>query len=224
MDEKPHGQSLRARCTTFVLRVIGRIIYHLRFISLTVTNRGAIPRKGPVIIACNHISVLDPIFLWCVLRRPAVALAMAELWTMKLIRRVMCLLEHIPVERDSRKSSIKVIEDSVRVLKHGGVIIIYPHGRCVSKHENESDVRYREGVYWIAKRSGAPVLAAHISGTDIMMPLRRDRKKGEKKFRLRAKIRLTFASSLLNVGDYSAKDEFLQALRQNINHLGPVAP
>jgi 1-acyl-sn-glycerol-3-phosphate acyltransferase len=222
MNNTVRGLGFRARIVTFSFRSLGRVIYYLRLISLTVLNRKAIPRKGPIIIACNHISVLDPVFLWCALRRPAIALAMAELWARKTTRWLMNLLAHIPVVRGSRESGIKAIKDAVIVLQHGGVIIIYPQGRCIGKNEDDAHVHYESGVYWIAKRSGAPVLATHISGTNDMLPLKKDRIKGKKIFDHKASVRLAFAVTMLNAGDYATKAEFLAALRKSIDSLAPT--
>jgi 1-acyl-sn-glycerol-3-phosphate acyltransferase len=222
MKEKVHGEGARVRIATFVFRSIGRSFHRFRLVRFQAVNRKAALRKDAFIIACNHISFLDPIFLWCVLKRPAVALAMAELWAMKIIRSVMKILQHIPVYRGVTGKGDQVVQDSARVLKRGGIILIYPQGRCVRQSEDEANVRYKEGVYLIAKQSGAPVLPAHISGTNVMLPLKKDWKSGVKKFRLRARVRLAFGSEALHVGDMS-KEDFLRTLRQRIDSLASAS-
>lgn len=219
MKNTTRGYSLRARTTTFLFRSLARIIYYLRVVNFTAINRKATSLKGPLIIACNHISLLDPVFLWCVLRRPAVALAMAELWLKKVSRWAMNLLRHIPVDRRSPASRAKALEEAAHVLRRGGIILIFPQGRCVGKQEDEAQVRYQDGVYKLAKATGAPILAAHITGTNVMLPLSKDHVKGEKRFNRKARICLAFAPELIYADDYSTKEEALAALRHTINSL-----
>lgn len=222
MKGKARGHGLRARIATFLLRRFAWVVNKVRLVYFIVINRDAVPRKGGLIIACNHISALDPVFLWCVLRRPAIAIAMAELWAKRIVRWVMNLLKHIPVDRKDPASRAKALEDAVLAVRHGGIVIIYPHGRCVRKGENEAQVKFQAGVYEIARQSGAPVLAAHISGTNNMLPLGKDRAKGEKRFVRKAEIRLAFAPTLMQVDEDTTADEFLTELRATINGLAPV--
>ncbi len=82
---RPKGLGKRAWVTTKLVRRILRALAWSRFVRVTVLGREAVPTTGPVIVASNHISMLDAVFLWGALRRRAVAIAMAELWSWPVV-------------------------------------------------------------------------------------------------------------------------------------------
>src|SRR5688572_14617841 len=112
------------------LRRFLRMIVFFRIAKSIVKGRHHIPLTGPVVIACNHISILDPIYLWGALRRNGVAVAMAELWRIVIVGWVMRLMGHIPIRRKDSASAAQMIAASIGVLNHGGLLIIYPEGKC----------------------------------------------------------------------------------------------
>lgn len=56
---RPAGLSFRAGLWTRFIRRILRIIAGLKIVRVRVVNRGVVPSSGPVILASNHISMLD---------------------------------------------------------------------------------------------------------------------------------------------------------------------
>lgn len=78
LPRKPRGLQPHAWAITKVLRGFLRTLVMFRLFNVLVINRDAVPQKGAVIIACNHISILDPVFLWGAVRRNAVAQSYGE--------------------------------------------------------------------------------------------------------------------------------------------------
>ena len=141
------------------------MVVFFKIVKAIVKGRGHVPPTGAVIIACNHISILDPIYLWGALRRNGVAVAMAELWRIWVISWVMRLLGHIPIQRKNPESAARMIAAAIRVLNHYGLIIIYPEGKC---SETGELLPLKDGVAQIAFGADVPVtvIPAYITGDE----------------------------------------------------------
>ena len=213
-DERPRGLGKRAWLTTRLLRRIARFLAFIRFVDVTVINREAVPKKGAAIVACNHISISDPVFLWGALRRRAIAIAMAELWENPLIGWLMKLLGHIPVKRGNSDSGTQAIDLAVRVVEHGGLVLIYPSGKCAGPNERPE---YKIGVALLAFATSAPVYPAGIVGSNNVMPLARHRA-GGKRFRRDQKVRIVFGEPL-KPADFQGPRELLAQLQRDIEDL-----
>jgi 1-acyl-sn-glycerol-3-phosphate acyltransferase len=137
-------------------RVVGwigvHVVWHFRV-------RGArhIPRTGPVVIAANHVSVLDgPALMGCV-RRGAHIISKQEMFHGPL-GVVLRGAGQIPVDRASGRTAL---ESALGVLRRGGVVGIFPEG-----NRGRGDVAgVRAGVAWLAVHGGAPVVPVAVLGT-----------------------------------------------------------
>ena len=213
-EPRPRGLGERAAITTFFVRRLARFLAWIKFVDVVVVNREVVPRKGPVIVASNHISVSDPVFLWGALRRRAVGIAMAELWSMPSTSWLMRLLGQIPVVRGDKNSGTQAMEMAAQVLSHGGLVMIYPTGRCVSPDEH---AEYKIGVAKIAFDTGTPVIPAGIRGSNEVLPLKRDRN-GGKVFRRDKQVRVAFGEPL-HPTDFAGPSDMLARIRTQIELL-----
>ncbi|MBJ8344231.1 1-acyl-sn-glycerol-3-phosphate acyltransferase [Antrihabitans sp. YC2-6] len=220
---RPRGLGKRAAITTVLVRRLARFLAFIKFVRVTVVNREVVPRKGAAIVACNHISIADPVFLWGALRRRAIAIAMAELWTMPKASWLMKLLGAIPVVRGDRNSGNQALEMATQVIEYGGLVMIYPTGKCVSPG---ADVDYKIGVAKIAFATGTPVYPAGIVGSNNVLPLKRDRN-GGKAFRRDQRVRVAFGPPL-HPADFTSPEQLLIRIRSEIEALvampWPVVP
>lgn len=166
---RPAGLGVRAWVTTELVRRVLRFLAWSRIVRVTVVGREVVPKRGAVLIASNHISMLDAVFLWGALRRRAAAVAMAELWTWPVVGLLVRGLGHIPVIRRDPDSGRRALDQAEWVLRHGGVLIIYPEGRCVRPGEVEP---YKPGVAKLAFATGVPIVPVGTSGTADVLPLR----------------------------------------------------
>jgi 1-acyl-sn-glycerol-3-phosphate acyltransferase len=123
--------------------------------------RGAelVPRSGPLIVACNHVSYLDPPALGCAMPRPVTYMAKHELFRIPLLGAVITGLNAFPVDRS--RGDVGAIKRSVEKLRGGAAIGIFPEGT-----RNASGVAPAQyGVALLASLSGAPVVPAYVDGT-----------------------------------------------------------
>jgi 1-acyl-sn-glycerol-3-phosphate acyltransferase len=136
-----------------------------------VTGREHVPRRGPAIVAANHLSASDQVFTPICARRQVVYFAKAEYFDQPGLRGrfrswMFRELGHIPVDRDDARAAAGTIVTGVDLLAAGRVLGIYPEGtRSPDGHLH----RFRTGVARLALRSGAPVVPVGLVGTDHVL-------------------------------------------------------
>ncbi|MRH89457.1 1-acyl-sn-glycerol-3-phosphate acyltransferase [Nocardia sp. SYP-A9097] len=214
LDRRPKGLGKRAWLTTQFVRRILRTLAWSNFVRVTVIGRELVPATGPVIIASNHISMLDAVFLWGALRRRAVAIAMAELWSWPVVGWLVRRLGQIPVLRRDSESGQSALSQAERILRYGGVLIIYPEGRLVAPGEDEM---YKPGVAKLALATGVPIIPVGTTGTDRVLPMRRLRGDGPK-FDRTQQVTIHFGAPI-DPADFDDPDKLLDHLRQRIEGL-----
>lgn len=121
-----------------------------------------IPTSGPVIVAANHTSGIDPIMIIGTSPRRLVTYMVAREFYRKPLARYFCDMVHcIPIDRD--RPGKEFLAACLRVLRDGGVLGVFPHGRFAVPGEPEPEIK--SGVGAIALRTGVPVIPVHIGGT-----------------------------------------------------------
>ncbi|MCG8403636.1 MAG: MFS transporter [Phycisphaerales bacterium] len=119
-----------------------------------------IPIDGPVIVAANHNSTLDPFVLGATSpnRVPGYMIAV-EYARIPIFRRLVEAVECVPVNRSGVDTAS--VKAALRHLAAGKLLGIFPQGRVQNPAETP---KVREGVGMLALRSGATVIPAYISG------------------------------------------------------------
>jgi 1-acyl-sn-glycerol-3-phosphate acyltransferase len=117
-----------------------------------------IPRDGPAIVACNHISYLDPLTNGEAVeragRRPRF-LAKQELFRIPVVGTVLRGAGQIPVVRGSRDGSS--LDRAVAALEAGEVVVIYPEGTVTDRLDG-LPMQGKTGVARLALRTGVPIV------------------------------------------------------------------
>ena len=118
-----------------------------------------IPADGPVLVAANHISYLDPLanayFLHRRGRRPRF-LAKSELFEVPVLRTALSGSGQIPVERGT--GSPAPVEAAARALNAGQAVLVYPEG-TVTKDPGFMPMPAKTGVARLTLATGVPVVA-----------------------------------------------------------------
>lgn len=118
-----------------------------------------VPAAGPLIVASNHVSYMDPVALGVASPRPIAYMAKVELFLIPVLGPLIARLNAYPVDR--RKSPLVGIKKSVEILRAGKAIGIFPQGTRVFTGEGTA----REGVALLASLGKAPVVPARIFGS-----------------------------------------------------------
>jgi 1-acyl-sn-glycerol-3-phosphate acyltransferase len=166
-SELPPGLQLRARMFTALLRCIPRILVKTKVLNVTIVNHEAVPRTGPAIVASNHLSNSDPVIMWGTQLRIAVAIAKAELWQVPIVKQVMTVLGHIPVDR-TMPGSGDVRRQGENVLRNGGLLLLYPEGK---RSSDGKLLELKDGCAKLALATGAPIVPAAIMGSNTLLPI-----------------------------------------------------
>lgn len=120
-----------------------------------------VPVDGPVIVAANHNSTIDPFLLVAMSPNRYLSFMVArEYMGIPIISTLVRLAECIPVNRTG--VDVASVKAALRHLADGKAIGIFPHGKIVPYDDWET---IQEGVGMLALRSGATVIPAYVSGT-----------------------------------------------------------
>ena len=129
----------------------------------TVTGLENIPETGAVIIAANHRSFIDSIFLPYVMPRKVTFVAKAEYFDSIKTRWFFTATGQIPIRRDSSSSGAGALMSAQDVLERGEVFGIYPEG---SRTRDGFLHRGHTGVARLALKTGAALIPVGIRGTE----------------------------------------------------------
>lgn len=152
---RPEDQ-LSIRFLHAVNTLFARVYHHL-----TVLSPSPLPRHGPAIVVCNHLSSLDPLLVQSACTYRLITWMMAkEYMAMPGMGRVFRTLGVIPVDRGSRETG--PLRTALRQLAAGRIIGIFPEGR-ISTTGDVLD--FQTGVALMAIRAKVPVFPAYLDGT-----------------------------------------------------------
>ncbi|WP_461666279.1 lysophospholipid acyltransferase family protein [Gordonia sputi] len=132
-----------------------------------VTGREHIPRCGPVILAANHLAVLDSFYLTLAARRHVTFLAKREYFDKpglfgRTQRWFFAAMGQISVDRRGGSASSSSLRAATTILTHGGAWGIHPEG---TRSPDGRLYRGRTGAVRVAMDTGAPLIPVAITGT-----------------------------------------------------------
>ncbi len=130
-------------------------------LSMRRLHRERIPAVGPVILASNHRSFLDPFLIACLVRRPVYFVAKRELFKIRPIAWILGALGAFPIVRG--RGDEEAMATARAILERGDVIVIFPEGTRVRPGPLGAP---RRGVGRLALQTGAPVVPIAVIGTE----------------------------------------------------------
>lgn len=180
---------------------------------LTGVDEQNVPLAGPLIVAVNHQSHLDPPATACATRRQLAFLAKEELFRNRFFGSLISSLGAFPVRRGEGDS--EAIRRTIALLESGEAVLVFPEG---TRGDGETLNPFNRGVAMFAKRTGAPVIPVGMVGTNIVMP--RGKLKG-RKAPMRAKFGRPFTYAEVAEGhtDREARELFTKRLETEIQAL-----
>jgi 1-acyl-sn-glycerol-3-phosphate acyltransferase len=130
-----------------------------------------VPADGPVLLASNHVSFLDPVtetaFVLAHGRIPRY-LAKAGLWRIPVVGRVLAGGGHIPVYRDTRDAKA-AYRDALLALERGEAVLVYPEATFTDDPDGWP-MRGKTGIARLALASGVPVIPLAHWGSQRVLP------------------------------------------------------
>jgi 1-acyl-sn-glycerol-3-phosphate acyltransferase len=199
----------RAWLLTWSIRLILWTLGFTRVIRTEIVNDDVVPDEGAVILAANHISMIDVFFILAAIRREAIAMAMAELWKSPLTRWLVEVLGQIPVVRGDSNSGKQAMESAAHALEDGALVGIFPEGKCVKPGDV---VPYRPGVAVLAKDTGVPIIPVRLVNANEVLPL------GKKFPRRGSTVHVIFGDPI-DPDEFATVPELLDEVRRRITAL-----
>jgi 1-acyl-sn-glycerol-3-phosphate acyltransferase len=184
------------------------------FFDLEMSGRGHIPATGPVVLAANHLSLIDPPFVGLMIKRNVRYLALEELFgRSRFFDGLTLFFGAIPISRD--RPTHGPMKTALAELEAGGAVGVFPEGGRVTAW---GDKPPKHGAAWLSLRTGAPLVPVAMYGTQGSLSF------VEPRFRLTS-VRV-WACEPLHPDDYVDRIDPLEAMMGDWKaaldeHLGP---
>jgi 1-acyl-sn-glycerol-3-phosphate acyltransferase len=160
-------------------RLAGRFFLS-QCIRTVVLHRRRIFMPGPFVVACTHVSHLEPFVFSCLFDRRIHWLARAEFFSHPLAACLLQGVEAISIDRNA--VPVRAIRESIELARRGRIIGIFPEGGVVSG----PDLAFRggpikAGACVISRRAAVPIVPVVMLGTESLncvdpwLPMRRGR-------------------------------------------------
>jgi 1-acyl-sn-glycerol-3-phosphate acyltransferase len=153
---------------TFVLGPLLRFIFRP-----WVRGVENVPSSGAAILASNHLSFSDSIFLPLQCPRPVVFLAKSEYFTGKglkgwLVKWFFQATGQLPIDRSGGKASEAALNTGLGVLEQGQLLGIYPEG---TRSPDGRLYRGRTGIARMVLEAKVPVIPVAMIDTEKVQPI-----------------------------------------------------
>lgn len=124
---------------------------------LEASGAACVPASGPVLLAVNHQSDLDGVFVGLSLARPLRYMTEAEKFRVPVLPHVISRLGSFPIERG--QADRRGIKAALGFLRAGEAVVVFPEGNPFGEMH-----AFRPGVGMVAVRGGVPVTPVAIVG------------------------------------------------------------
>ena len=206
------------------MKIFARILYETLafFVRLILRLNGGlevrgienIPLKGGALIASNHISFIDPPMIGAIVPRMATFMARKGLFDVPVIKFILDQFA-FPVDREKPRPS--TIKESVKRLKRGELIVMFPEGR---RSETGQLMEAKRGAGMVASLSKVPIIPTYVHNTDKVLPV-------EAKWLKRGKVTVVFDKPIYynptissdSYGDWMSHDEISSKVMDAIGKL-----
>lgn len=145
------------------------------FFKIDLQGMENVPPDGAAILASNHLSVSDSVFLPAVLERPVIFLAKDEYFNGKGLKGRFTAwffrnINQLPMDRSGGAKSAQSLASANRALAEGKILGIYPEG---TRSPDGRLYRAKLGVAKLALETGAPVIPVAMVNTHRVQPIGR---------------------------------------------------
>ena len=172
----------------FLMRFLVWLLIHTIY-RVRVRGMDQIPREGPVILACNHVSFVDPLIVGGLVRRPVRFVMYYKIYNIPFLRFIFKTSKAIPIA--GRREDPTILETAFErmheVLRAGDVLGIFPEGRI----SDDGEVgEFKPGIDRLIAEQPVPVVPMALCNLWGSMFSRRDPLHRRLPYKLWAKIEL----------------------------------
>jgi len=158
-------RSLDRGVNPVVYRVLRALLipFFLAYFRLQRIGREHLPKEGPLLLASNHRSFLDPFVIGALVKRPVYYMAKRELFEKRWQAWILNALGAFPVDRGNGDGD--AMATAREILERGDCVVVFPEGTRIRRGGLASP---RRGVGRLALETGAPVAPVAVIGTDAV--------------------------------------------------------
>ncbi len=145
--------------------MLARGLFYLTGSSIDIEGAENIP-VGPALYVSNHPSHIDSAVIHGFIRKPKGFVADKEAGRIPILRIWFKYMKCVFIDRKNVMQNIKSMEESLRILKTGHSLVIYPEGRINAAGKLNS---FRKGCLKLAAKTGVPVVPITLVNTEKVM-------------------------------------------------------
>jgi 1-acyl-sn-glycerol-3-phosphate acyltransferase len=138
-----------------------------RLWDLDIEGLDNVPTSGPAIIAPNHLSFCDSVFIPAALPRRVWAIGKGEYLNDWKTKHLFPAMGMIPVDRSGGDAAQEALDTAARVLAGGHLFMIYPEG---TRSRSGNLHKGRTGAARLAAKTSAPIIPVGHVGTLAIQP------------------------------------------------------
>lgn len=146
-----------------ILWLLARLLFRIHFHGVE-----HVPRSGPVLLAPNHVSYLDPILVTMPIRRPLYYIAWEPFFRIPVLGALMRWARAFPVREDEVNS--QAVRRALRLLQSGEALMVFPEGGRTVDGRLQA---FRSGAFRLALAADAPIVPVTIVGAFEVWPVGR---------------------------------------------------
>jgi glycerol-3-phosphate dehydrogenase (NAD(P)+) len=137
--------------------------FFLVYFRMQRVGREHLPKSGPLLLASNHRSFLDPFVIGTLARRPVYYMAKRELFEKRWQAWALNALGAFPVDRGAGDGD--AMQTARAILARGDCVVVFPEGTRVRPGPLGEP---RRGIGRLALETGAPVVPVAVIGSDAV--------------------------------------------------------
>jgi 1-acyl-sn-glycerol-3-phosphate acyltransferase len=152
----------------FVVAVLRPVAYWLSRLLFRIEFRGTenIPLEGPCIIAPNHVTYADPVWISIPVRRPIRYMAWDRIFRIPVLGFLMRVFGAFPVRLEG--GDVSAQREAVELLRQGQALVIFPEG---GRSKTGELMPFKLGAFRLALAQGVPILPVTITGAYEVWPV-----------------------------------------------------
>lgn len=194
-DKKVYEETPNTIFKRIRFRIVRRFVYYVFYklvFRLKKVNEENLPKEGAYIVCANHINMLDALAVVCSCKRKVRFICKDSMFKVKALGWALKLSNTIPINRE--KNDIESMKRSIRALKNGDVLGVFPEG---TRKGMEKNLKAKSGAAFFSLKTGTPVVPIGIQGS----------------FKPFTKVKLVFGKPL-DFSEYYGKEKDKEALEK----------
>lgn len=146
--------------------MLARGIFRLTGSSVKISGVENIPGDKAVLFVSNHQSHMDSAVIHGFIKLRKGFIADKEVRNIPILRTWLKYMKSVFIDRTDMRHNVRCMEESIRILREGCSMVIYPEGRL---DEGKQLGEFRKGCVRLAIKAGVPIVPLTIKNSHLLM-------------------------------------------------------